>query len=295
MAEEKLSSKKKLKLAKQKKAEEEMTFLEHLEQLRWHIIRIFIAIFVLAVVAFIFKEFIFDYILLAPKDNTFISNVYLCKLGKLIDSPAMCMDSAVFEIININMSGQFSIHIKISLIAGFVVAFPYIFWEFWTFISPALYSTEKRHTTAAVFWSSFLFISGVLFGYFVITPLTIQFFGGYMVSEVVGNQFNLQSYISTVSSVLISCGVIFELPILIYFLSKAGLITPDFLKKYRKHAIIIILTVAAVISPPDILSQIIVAIPMGILYEVSIFISRRVQKQKKMKELELEKNNLAQV
>jgi len=282
MTEEKITTKKKLKQVQTEKSDVAMSFLEHLEQLRWHLVRIFIAVFVLGIVAFIFKEFIFDEILLGPREDDFVTNVFFCKMGKILGIDSMCINTGMFELININMAGQFSTHIKVSLVAGFVVAFPYIFWEFWTFISPALYNTERKHTTNAVFWSSFLFIFGVAFGYFVIAPLTIQFFGGYLVSDVVGNQINLVSYVSMMSSVLISGGVVFELPILIYFLSKAGIVTPDFLKKYRKHSIIIILTISAIITPPDIFSQILVGLPLMFLYEVGIFLSKRVVKQKKI-------------
>jgi sec-independent protein translocase protein TatC len=174
------------------------------------------------------------------------------------------------------MAGQFSTHIMVSLIAGLIVAFPYIFWEIWSFIKPALHSNEKGHARGAVFFSSMLFLIGVLFGYYVIVPLSVHFLGGYSVSNQVVNQINLSSYISTFSSVVLASGVIFELPVIIYFLSKVGLITPVFLKKYRKHAIVVILIIAAVITPPDVFSQILVSLPLIMLYEISIIISRKV-------------------
>jgi sec-independent protein translocase protein TatC len=174
------------------------------------------------------------------------------------------------------MAGQFSTHIMVSIVAGFIVAFPYVFWEIWRFIKPALHSNEKKHARGAVFFSSLLFLTGVLFGYFVIVPLSVHFLGNYSVSEQVLNQINLGSYISTVTSVVLAAGIIFELPVIIFFLSKAGLVTPSFLRKYRKHAIVLILILAAIITPPDVFSQILVSLPLILLYEIGILISKRI-------------------
>ncbi len=259
---------------KNKKAE--MSFLEHLEELRWHLIRSIAAIVVIAIVAFIFHDIIFDKIILAPKNPGFFTNRMLCALGSLVNVPALCINSKPFQIININMAGQFSTHIMVSMIAGIIAAFPYIFYEFWSFLRPALYQKEKKVARGAVSSSSLLFILGVLFGYYVIVPLSVHFLGSYSVSDEVKNQINLISYISTVSSVTLASGVIFELPIIVFFLTKVGLITPEFLKRYRKHAFIVILVVAAVITPPDIFSQILVCFPLLFLYEIGISISRRV-------------------
>jgi sec-independent protein translocase protein TatC len=256
--------------------EAEMSFLDHLEILRWHLIRSAVAIVILAIVAFIFHDFIFNTIILAPKTPGFITNSLLCKFGTYIDVQTLCINSKPFQVININMAGQFSTHIMVSMIAGFIIAFPYVFWEIWSFVRPALHTNEKRHARGAVFFSSLLFILGVLFGYYIIVPLSVHFLGSYSVSDQVLNQINLGSYISTVSSVVLASGVIFELPVIIYFLSKAGLITPVFLKQYRKHAVVVILVVSAIITPPDIFSQILVALPLFMLYEVGIIISKRV-------------------
>jgi sec-independent protein translocase protein TatC len=198
----------------------------------------------------------------------------------MVKIPRLCITTVPMELISIKMSGQFSMHVMVSLVAGFIVAFPYIFYQFWRFIVPALYTKEKKVARGAVTVSSMLFLLGVFFGYFIITPLTVQFFSSYSVSDEVSNQINLISYVSSIASVLISCGVVFELPILVYFLSKIGLITPKFLKTYRKHALIIILFLAAVITPPDIFSQLVVSIPLIMLYEVSIIISRRIERKK---------------
>jgi sec-independent protein translocase protein TatC len=267
-----------------KKSENEMSFLEHLEVLRWHIIRALLAVLLVAILAFIFKDVVFDKIILAPKTPEFLTNRLLCEFGHLIKVPRLCINSRPLEIISIKMAGQFSMHIMVSLIAGFVVAFPYVFFEFWRFIVPALYSKEKRHARGAVFYSSALFLIGVTFGYFVIVPLSVQFLGSYRVSEQVSNQINLISYVSTIASVVLASGIVFELPILMYFLTKAGLVTPKFLKKYRRHSLIVILALAAIITPPDIFSMILVSLPLIGLYEAGIGISKRIVRKRAMKE-----------
>ena len=253
-----------------------MSFLEHLEELRWHIVRSVLGVFVFAVVAFIYKDIIFDVVILGPKQPGFLTNKLLCQLGDIVNIPALCINTKPFEIINIKMAGQFTTHITVSLISGVILAFPYVFWEFWRFFRPALYSSEKQHARGAVFFASLLFMTGVLFGYFVIVPLSVHFLGSYNVSSQVNNQINLNSYIGTVTSISLAGGLVFELPILSYFLTKVGLITPRFLKTYRKHAIIVILLLAAISTPPDILSQVLVCLPLLVLYEVGIVISRIV-------------------
>ena len=261
---------------KEKKPQDEMSFLEHLEELRWHLVRSVLAIFIIAIVAFIYHDVIFDIIILGPKHPEFLTNRLLCQLGEIVNIPALCINTKPFEIINIKMAGQFTTHITVSLISGIILAFPYIFWEFWLFFKPALYSSEKQHARGAVLFASLLFITGVLFGYFVIVPLSVHFLGSYNVSNEVTNQINLMSYIGTVTSITLASGLIFELPIISFFLTKIGLINPRFLRKYRKHAVIVILLLAAIITPPDIFSQILVCLPLLFLYEVGIFISGRV-------------------
>ena len=267
--------------SKKKNDQPEMSFLEHLEELRWHIVRSVLAIFVIAIVAFIYNEIIFDVIILAPKHPEFLTNKLLCQLGQLVNVQALCINNQEFEIINIRMAGQFTTHIAVSLIAGIILAFPYIFWEFWRFFKPALYSNEKKHAGGAVFFASFLFITGVLFGYYVIVPLSVHFLGSYNVSQEVTNQINLKSYIGTVASITLASGLIFQLPIMSYFLTKIGLVDPHFLKKYRKHSVIIILGLAAIITPPDIFSQVLVCFPLLFLYEIGIIISRTVIRRDK--------------
>ena len=253
-----------------------MTFLEHLEVLRWHLIRSISVLFVISVLAFIFHDFIFDHIIIAPKSPSFITNKLLCKLSRSINIDAICINQHPFQLININMSGQFATHIMVSFIAGLVIAFPYVIFELWQFFKPALYENERKYTSGAIIYISLLFFTGVLFGYFIIIPLTVHFLGTYQVSSQVLNQINLGSYISTVSSIALSSGLIFELPILIFFLAKIGIITHVFLKRYRRHAIIVILIVAAIITPPDVFSQTIVTIPLIALYELSIIIAKKV-------------------
>jgi sec-independent protein translocase protein TatC len=258
----------------------EMSFLEHLEELRWHIIRSVLAIVFFAVFAFIFSRFIFDYILLAPKNPDFFTNQVLCKLGSLLHIKSLCINTKPFEVININMSGQFSADMMVSGIAGLILASPFVFWEFWRFVAPALHENERNHARGAVFAISSLFMLGILFGYYMIVPFSLNFLGSYSVSDQIKNQINLTSYFSTVASVTLASGIVFELPILAFFLSKIGIVTPKFLRKYRRHSIIVILIVAAIITPPDVFSQTLVSIPLVLLYEVSIWISAAVKKKK---------------
>jgi len=193
-----------------------------------------------------------------------------------VNVPVLCINQDPIELISIKMSGQFTTHINISLVAGLILAFPYVFWEFWSFFRPALYEKERKYARGAVTMASLLFIAGVLFGYFIITPLSINFLGSYRVSDIVTNQINVSSYIGSVTSVALSAGVTFELPIVVFFLARIGVLTPDFMRKYRRHAIVIVLVVAAVITPPDIFSLVLVSIPLLLLYEASIFIAGRV-------------------
>lgn len=262
-----------------KKNASEMSFLQHLEEFRWHLVRSILAIVLFAVLAFIFKDILFDKIILAPKSPGFFTNRMFCLLGNLIHVEKLCINSKPFQVINIQMAGQFMTHIMISILSGIIVAFPYIFWEFWCFLKPALYRKEKSHAQGAVFYSSVLFMLGVLFGFYLICPLSVHFLGSYTVSEQVLNQINLRSYISTVASVTFASGIIFELPIIVYFLTKVGLVTPEFLRKYRRHSIVVILLLSAIITPPDIFSQVLVCLPLLVLYEIGIRISKGIIKK----------------
>jgi len=263
----------------------EMSFLEHLEELRWHIVRSAGAIFILAIIAFILKGFIFDTIILNPKSVDFWTNRMFAKLADLVGSEALKINQAHLNLISIKMADQFMMHIMTSIIAGFIVASPIVFYEFWRFIKPALYDKEKKHAGGAVFFTSVLFMMGVLFGYYLIVPLSIHFLGSYSVSDEVVNQINTRSYISTVTSISLASGVVFLIPIFSYFLSKVGILTPEFMKTYRKHSYVVMLLLSAVITPPDIFSQVMVCFPLVFLYEIGIMISRSVVK-KREKEME---------
>ena len=256
--------------------EKEMSFLDHLEELRWHLIRSTIAVVVLAGLAFIFKHFIFDVLIFGPTKPEFPTYAMFCEISRYLGMDTFCFQEMPFKIQSRTMAGQFSAHMWTSIYAGIIVAFPYILYEFWKFISPGLRDKERKSSRGFIVIASVLFFLGVLFGYYLITPLSINFLGNYQVSEEVINQFDLDSYISLVRTSVLACGIVFELPILMYILTKIGLVTPEILKKYRKFALIIVLILSAVITPPDIVSQIIVAIPILILYEVSIYISKIV-------------------
>ncbi len=279
-------SNKKNKNPKQAKVidEKEMSFWDHLSELRGTFVRSIIAIFVLAIVAFLNKDFIFNEIILAPKNGDFITNQVLCSLGMLLGIDYFCVKEFALEIINIDMSGQFLTHMYISFVVGFIAAAPYVIYEFWRFIKPALYDNERKTSSGAVLVFSLLFYLGVFFAYYLIVPITLNFFGGYHVSEMVKNQISLSSYISTVVTVTLSIGLVFELPIVIYFLAKVGVVNIDFLKKNRKYTLVIVLILSAIVTPPDVFSQLLVTVPLMILYEFSIFLAKRAEKEEAKKE-----------
>jgi len=274
-----------LRNKKNKSPEKEMSFLDHLEDLRWHLIRSTIAVVLLAIAAFFAKDFIFDVLIFGPKNPDFPTYRLLCELATNIGlEDSFCFTKEQFRIQSRTMSGQFSAHIWTSVLAGFIIAFPYVLYEFWKFISPGLKENERKNSRGFILVASFLFFLGVLFGYYVVTPLSINFLGSYRVSDQVFNDFDLSSYIELVRASVLASGLIFELPILVFFLTKIGLITPQFLKKYRKFALIFVLVISAIITPPDIASQVIVAFPILILYELSIVISRWVVRNQERKE-----------
>jgi len=264
-----------------KKPEGEMSFLDHLEELRWHLIRATLAVVIIGIIAFIFRDFIFNQIIFAPSYPDFISYEYLCKISQTFGSAKGCDTEMNFIIQNRTMAGQFSAAIWTSIMAGFVLGFPYIIYEIWKFIAPGLHTNERKNSRGFIFISSFLFFVGILFGYYVIAPLSINFLANFTVGDQVKNEFDIGSYISTVRSSAIAAGLIFELPIIMYFFTKIGLVDAAFLRKYRKYALVIVLIVSAVITPPEISTQIIVSIPILILYEVSILIAVLVERNEK--------------
>lgn len=263
-----------------KSGDAEMSFLEHLEELRWHIIRSIIAIVSFMILAFIFKNFIFGTVILGPKNPEFITNRLLCSLGEKLNIAALCLNTKPLQLINIKMSGQLTTHIAASIVAGIILAFPVVLWEFWRFFKPALKPNESKYAQGAVFSASMLFFIGVLFGYFMLSPLSIHFLSSYEIDPSVANQINVRSYIGLLSSICLATGLIFELPIVAFFLTKVGILTPAFMRKYRKHSIVVIFIIAAIITPPDVFSQTLVAIPLLLLYEISIIISARVIRRK---------------
>ena len=267
-----------------KKNINEMSFLDHLEDLRWHLIRSVSAIMIVATLAFIFSRSIFKFIIFAPTKMDFPTYSMLCKAAQFIKvETTFCVKELPMIIQNRTMAGQFSADIWTSIYAGFIIAFPYVMYQLWKFISPGMHQTERKHSRGFIIVCSFLFFLGVLFGYYIVTPLSINFLANYSISELVDNQIDVSSYIGLVRSAAIASGLVFELPIIIYFLTKIGLVTPEFLKKYRKYALVIVLILSAIITPPDIPSQIIVAIPILILYQVSIYISKVVVRNEKRK------------
>ena len=259
----------------------EMSFLEHLEALRWHLMRAVIAVLTLAIILFFYREIVFDNFLFAPKHPDFWTYRMLCLLSDYLEmGDALCIRELPFELINTELSGQFTMHIWVSFVAGFILAAPYVLWEIWRFIKPALHEKERKYSKGVVFFSTLLFFAGVLFGYYVIVPISINFLGSYQVSADVKNMIAMDSFVSTVTTITFASGIVFELPIVIYFLTQIGLMTPQFMRTYRKHAMVIILIVAAVITPsPDVTSQLLVAFPLYLLYELSIFVSMYVVKK----------------
>ncbi|MFA7445746.1 MAG: twin-arginine translocase subunit TatC [Flavobacteriaceae bacterium] len=257
----------------------EMSFLDHLESLRWVLIRSSLAIVIGACVSFFFIDFIFDAIIFGPKNPDFVTYRFFCELGKFFGADeGMCIEELNFNIQSRKMGSQFAATIWMGITAGFILAFPFILWEFWKFVRPALYEKEKKNAQWFIIIASLLFFIGVLFGYFVTAPLSINFLGNYSVSSQVHNDFDIDSYIGLIKTSALSCGLIFELPILMFFLGKLGVVSPDFLKKYRKIAYVLILIIAAIITPPDVVSQIVVSIPLIVLYEASIYIVKWVTK-----------------
>ncbi|MBI3509268.1 MAG: twin-arginine translocase subunit TatC [Bacteroidetes bacterium] len=265
-----------------KKKQGEMSFLGHLNALRWHLVRSAAVIVVLAGVAFCFPEILFGKIILGPKDPNFFTYTFLCDLShKWGMGESLCFKDFNFKFQNIEVTGQFTLAMWGSFVAGLVVGFPYLLWELWRFIKPALKQKEVKAAKGFIVYASALFLTGILFGYYIVTPMAIYFLGNYQVDPSIKNNFTIDSYISVVTTLVLLMGLVFELPIIIYFLAKLGIITAAFMRKYRKHALIVILIVAAVITPTtDIFTQMLVAVPLYMLFEVSIFVAKRVEKKR---------------
>src|SRR5690606_1616699 len=268
--------------------EKEMSFLEHLEELRWHVVRSLGAVIVFTIAAFATAPWIFQNIIFAPARVDFPTFVWMCNLGEFFGmGDALCVKDIPFKVQSRFMTGQFSMHIVSSFVIGIIVAFPYITWELWRFIKPGLYHREKNSSRGAVASISFLFILGVLFGYYVMSPVMISFLANYQISDMIVNEFDITSYVGTIVGVVFGSGVLFQLPVVMFFLTKVGIVTPTFLRSYRKHAIVIILIVGAIVTPTaDPLSQSLISVPLYLLYEISILISAAVMRQKAKEEAE---------
>lgn len=266
-------------------SEKEMSFLDHLEELRWHVVRSLIAILTLTIAAFITAPWIFQNIIFAPTYTSFPTFQWLCKLGQMANmEDTLCLQSMDVKIQSRLMTGQFTMHLTASLVMGLIVSFPYVAWEIWRFVKPGLQPTERKYSRGAVFSISFLFFTGVLFGYYVMAPMSVYFLANYSISDMIVNEFDITSYVGTITTLVLGSGLLFQLPIVVYFLSKVGIVTPQFLRHYRKHSIVIILVIAAIVTPPDPLSQVLIAFPLYMLYEFSIFISAFVVRRKAKEE-----------
>lgn len=269
--------------------EEGMSFLDHLEALRWHLLRSIAAILIFSVIAFLAKSIVFGIVILGPSKIDFFTYRVLCDLASYVNMPALCIDELPFTIQSRQMTGQFSMHMTSSFVVGFIVAFPYVFWEVWRFISPGLYDQEKQAARGAVFFVSLLFFMGAAFGYYILSPLSINFLSNYQLDPSILNEFDITSYVTTLTMLVLASAIMFQLPVVIYFLSMSGLVTSRMLKAYRRHAIVVILVLAAVITPPDVISQLLIAMPILVLYEAGINIAKRLEKKRALKEAEYER------
>lgn len=265
--------------------EQEMTFLDHLEELRWHLVRSLSAILVFAVAAFVSKSFVFGVIILGPSKTDFLTYQVLCQLSELLNSKALCIEQLPFIIQSRQMTGQFAMHITSSFVIGLICAFPYAFWEIWRFVKPGLYPKERKAARGATFYVSLLFTIGVLFGYFLVTPISVNFLANYQIDPTILNEFDIISYVSTVTTLVLACGLLFQLPIVVFFGTKAGILTSRLMRTYRKHAIIVILVLGAMLTPPDPFSQVLIAVPLVMLYQLSIYIAKRVEKEEETSDI----------
>jgi sec-independent protein translocase protein TatC len=270
--------------------EEGMSFLDHLEALRWHLLRAVTAVLIFTVVAFIAKDFVFGVLILGPSKVDFLTYRVLCDIGNYFGISALCINELPFTIQSRQMTGQFSMHMTSSMVVGLIAAFPYLFYEVWKFISPGLYAQERNAARGAVFFVSFLFLSGASFGYFVLSPLSINFLANYQLDPSIANEFDITSYVSTLSMLVLASAIMFQLPVVVYFLSMSGLVTSKMLQSYRRHSIVVILIVSAIITPPDVVSQLLIAMPILVLYEVGIVIAKRLEKKRALREAEFEQN-----
>ena len=265
----------------------EMSFIEHLDVLRGHLFKSAIAIAIGAIVMAVYNSFIVKKILMGPTHSQFPTYGFLCRVSKSLGlGSKLCMSEINVKMQSTVMGGQFGVYFNIILIGGFIIAFPYVFWQFWKFVKPALTTKELHNTRGVIFWVSLLFFIGVLFGYFVIAPYTINFFANFSLDDNIENRWTITSYFNTLTPIILGAGLAFQLPLVMFFLAKIDVISAKYLRKARKYAIIIMLIVSGIITPPDMLSQIICTIPLIILYEISILLCAKVERQKKVEEAE---------
>jgi sec-independent protein translocase protein TatC len=266
-------------------AQEEMSFVEHIDDLRKHLFRSAIAVVIGAIVMVVYNNFIVKKVLMGPTHSDFITYTSLCKLGyRLHMGDKLCLGPLKIKMQSNAVAGQFNVYLNIILIGGFIIAFPYVFWQFWKFVKPALKKNELRGTQGVIFWVSLLFFTGVLFGYFFIAPYTINFFANFSLDDNIENFWTIASYFNTIVPLILGSGIAFQLPLVIYFLAKIGVVGASFLRKYRRYAILIIVIAVSIITPPDMLSTIICSIPLVVLYEISILLCVKVEKKKKILE-----------
>lgn len=259
-----------------------MSFMEHLEALRWHIIRIVLVILVFSIFFLIYPQFVFDKIILAPKNPDFITYRLFCSLGERINMQSLCVETLDYKLFYLNLSSPFLLYIKIAFMAGVIFAFPYILWEIWRFVKPALHDKEKSNLGGIILIATLLFYIGAMFGYFLMAPFSINFLAQFTLSEQIENQFTFDSYLGILTGMVLWTGVIFEIPMVAYFLAKIGLLGREFLAKNRKYASVVSLVLAAIITPSgDAFSLFLVALPLWGLYEVSIIVVNVVEKRKK--------------
>ena len=266
---------------RKKNPTDEMSFIDHLEELRWHLVRSVVAILVCAIVVFIYSEFIVDTILFGPTKPDFVSARWLCRFGNSIGiGDALCFKPIKPEFLETTMTGQFIASFTVAFIGGFIVAFPYVFWEFWRFVRPALSDKERKNTRGVIFWVSLLFFTGVAFGYFILTPFMVNFYFNYKLSAQITIMPSFSDYLENLIYTTVGIGVLFQMPLLIMVLAKVGFVTGKFLRKYRRHAFVIIIIAAAIITPStDPFSLTIVTLPLYLLFEASILIASRVNKK----------------
>ncbi|MBL7691147.1 MAG: twin-arginine translocase subunit TatC [Flavipsychrobacter sp.] len=270
----------------------EMNFLDHIEELRWHIVRSAIAIVIGSIVVFTKVEWLFDKVVMGPAHQDFISYKAFCALGRLLHSDAFCMQGINMRFQNTAVTGQFMMSLSVSVVMGFILVFPFILWELWKFIRPALKDNELKMARGIVFWCSLLFFMGVSFAYFIVAPYTIHFFGNYQLSPLFENVITIENYYDTMSNMILALGVVFELPMIVFFLTRIGILTPKFLKEKRRYAFLILFIVAMIIAPPDVFSCLLIFVPLYLLFEISVLISARALKARRLKEAMQKDNDL---